>query len=139
MPLDLSALRKGEEVTATVPFDGGSNLTVAYISPKEIKEIREKCKEEVYEQYVLVNKVNRDKVYLAICHKALRGWTGIIIDGDEIPFSKENIEWLCDNYTGFYEFVVKIAESWVTIEAYRMAEAKKKLKPRSDTSPSTKE
>ena len=126
--LDLSALRRGEEVIATVPFDGGSKLDIKYMSREEVVRLREDATEEIYVNHLPQKKVNRDKFYRLLCHAALKGWHDIMVDAEPLEFTPDNIDFMFDKFTGFDEYVVKIAESWVTIEAYRLAESKKKLK-----------
>lgn len=125
--LDLSRLRNGEAVVGELPFEGGT-LNIEYLRRTDIVKLREEATEEVYKQHLPVDKVNKDKLYRALCHRALKGWSDIMEDGKPLDFTPDNINFMFDNYTGFDEFVANTAQSYITIEAFRMADAKKNLK-----------
>jgi hypothetical protein len=125
--LDLSALRRGEEVIGELPFEG-AKLQIAYLRRTDIVKLREEATEEVYEQHLPVRKVNKDKLYRALCHKALKGWSDMMDDGKPLDFTADNIDFMFDNYTGFDEYVANAAQSYIIIEGFRLADAKKNLK-----------
>ena len=123
--LDLTELKKGNEVIAGIPWKGGSVLRIKYLTRTEVEELRESCKEEVYEQHRRVERLNKDKLYRAICHAAVKGWEGIVVEGEPLEYSKESIDFLFDKYTGFDLFVYEAALEFYVIDAIRKMEAKK--------------
>lgn len=124
--MDFKELLDGEEITAELPYAGGS-ITVRYLRRKEIAEIRNSCIKVTHgPRHEETREVDRDLVYLRVAQAAITGWTGFTVDGDPLPCTPENVQKLFDNLTGLDGAVYELSMSYVAMQILRRAEAAKK-------------
>ncbi len=103
--MDITAAVKRDQMVE-VPFGGGAFVTLRFVSREELREI-----------YKLATKVTLDENEketrrydgiegdVLLGNAAVRGWRGFLVDGQELPYSKENCELLMRNSAEFAQFV----------------------------------
>ena len=135
--IDVTALFKGEEITADLPY-AGAVITVKYLTRKEIEELRDSSMEKSFGKlHTETQTLNRDVFYKKVALAAIKGWSGFIFDDGELPCTPENIGRLFDTMTGLDNAIYELSTSFAAMQILQRANAAKKSKLTSGTEGTT--
>ncbi len=89
---------KGEPVTAVINLlpDGEATITLKYLDPEDMRTLRKRAQTAAWDidkkQFDAFEEKKQFDVLLA--DEAVAGFTGMLVDGEDVPYSKENARML---------------------------------------------
>lgn len=129
--MDLSGLRR-ESVAAWIPFDGDTEVLVAYVSREELRQLRKEAASIRFVRHHGAEEIDEKEADRLLGRKAVKNWrplpgrTGFTMGGSTFPYSVENCDFLMERYNEFANFVnMKAIEFSNFVEEHKEEEIQK--------------
>ena len=83
---------KGEEITAVMNLDGGATITLRFQDPEDMRTLRRKSNALAWdnEKKQFDSFEDKKQFDILLADAAILDFTGMVVEGVEIPYSKEN-------------------------------------------------
>jgi hypothetical protein len=105
--LDISALKE-DDYQVWVPFLDAEVL-VRYVPVEEIHRINRSATRVAWDRKnQKTETLDAVEANRLLGRAAVRGWRGITMDGEEVPYSVDNCDFLMDRWLEFFRFVGEV-------------------------------
>jgi hypothetical protein len=122
--MEIGALKK-DDYTVRVPFMD-AEVEIRYITRDELDALHKKSKVRDWDRkHREVETLNDDKFNKALGRAAVRGWSGLTLNGEEFLYSEDNCDFLMLKWVEFAKFV---GDACIDLQGLQDAEALKSVK-----------
>ena len=130
MAMELKGVLESEGEIYLVPFMDGA-IHMSYIPLDELRAMRKKSMVTSYEKHQAVKELDDEKFSKAIGRRAVKGWDGYTLKGEEFLYSRDNCDLLMSKWL---EFATCVADTCSEISRLKECEREDAVGNSSSTS-----
>ena len=103
--MELGNITNPNELKVWIPFQEDAEVEVRYIALKELTALQKKATSRDVKKGQLIENIDHIALGKLLGRAAVSGWKNLTINGEELPFSKENCDMLMEMSYDFVAFV----------------------------------